>query len=235
MVTQINQGSDSHLESDPNYRNFFAESPVSLWRGDLSKLKGYLEHLKENIDDFRRYFNDNPLEVKKCAELVNSFSVNQSLVKFFEADSELELFGPLANQMSYHTSSSGLFNLFKDSIVELCKGNRHIIVEGHSSTVKGKEIYIQVRTYIPEMFSSTWEEAVVMIIDLTEKKRLESRLREIAENYEFLIDLITYDLRNYHHQSQTYLDLILDGYIKCDDELIIQSLDKSRKGLIKGT
>ncbi|MFX0152859.1 MAG: sensor histidine kinase, partial [Candidatus Hodarchaeota archaeon] len=235
MTTKITQNINSHLESDPNYRNFFAESPVSLWRGDLSKLKGYLEHLKERVDDFRRYFNDNPSEVKKCAELINSFSVNQSLVKFFEADSELELFGPSADHISLQESSSGLFSLFKDSLVQLCKENRHIIVEGYTSTVKGKEVYIQFRTYIPEMFSSTWEEAVVMIIDLTEKKRLESLLREMAENYEFLIDLITHDLRNYHHQSQTYLDLILDGYIKCDDELIIQSLDKSRKGLIKGT
>ncbi|MFX0185016.1 MAG: sensor histidine kinase [Candidatus Hodarchaeota archaeon] len=235
MAIKINNKKDPYLESDPNYRNFFAESPISLWRGDLSKLKEYLELLKDKVDDFRVYFNENPLEVKKCAEFVNSFSVNQTLVKFFEADSELELFGPLANHISNHKSSSGLFNLFKDSVIELIMGNRHIIVEGYSSTVKGKKIYIQIRTYIPEMFSSTWEEAVVMVIDLTEKKNLELRLRKMAENYEFLIDLITHDLRNYHHQSQAYLDIILDGYIEYNNDLITQSLHKSRKGLIEGT
>ncbi|MHA1967586.1 MAG: sensor histidine kinase, partial [Candidatus Hodarchaeales archaeon] len=234
MTALFYQNSDSSLESDPNYRIFFADSPISLWRGNLSKLKDYLELLKGKVNDFRTYFNENPSEVKKCAELVKGFSVNQTLVKFFECDSEIELFGPINNHMSNHMPSSGLFSLFKDSLIQLCMGNRHIIVEGFSSTVKGKKIYIQVRTYIPEMVISTWEEAVVIIIDLTEKKNLELRLRETAKNYEFLIDLITHDLKNYYCLSKISLDLILDGYVKSTDELISQSLNISRKGIIKG-
>ncbi|MHA1967605.1 MAG: sensor histidine kinase, partial [Candidatus Hodarchaeales archaeon] len=234
MAALFYPNSDSSIESDPNYRIFFTDSPISLWRGNLSKLKDYLELLKGKITDFRTYFNENPSEVKKCAELVKGFSVNQTLVKFFEVDSEIELFGPIGNHMSIHMPSTGIFSLFKDSLIELCMGNRHIIVEGFSSTVKGKKIYIQVRTYIPEMTISTWEEAVVIIIDLTKKKNLELRLRETAENYEFLIDLITHDLKNYYCLSKISLDLILDGYVKPTDELITQCLNKSRKGIMKG-
>ncbi|MHA2298665.1 MAG: sensor histidine kinase [Candidatus Hodarchaeales archaeon] len=190
-------------------------------------MKVYLELLKGKVDDYRKYFDENPSEVKKCVELVNGFRVNRELMMFFEADSELELLDFL--------TSSGLYNLFKDSIIELCTGNRHVIVEGYSSTVKGKEIYIQVRTYIPEMFYSTWKEAVVIITDLTEKKNLESRLREKAEKYEFLIDLMTHDLKNFHFISQTYLELVLKGSVKCKGEKFTSCLENSRKSIIKGT
>ncbi|MHA2227171.1 MAG: sensor histidine kinase [Candidatus Hodarchaeales archaeon] len=64
--------------------------------------------------------------------------------------------------------------------------------------------------YIPEKFALTWEEAWVLVFDLTEYKAKELMLNEKASMNEFLIDLLTHDLRSYHMVIKGYIELIVD-------------------------
>jgi len=219
-------------DSDILLQTLFKESPVSIWRENLSELKEYLDSLKNKTKDIRKYFDENPSEILKCAQIVKVFDVNKSIMDLLiiDEESKSELIGPLLKNIYQPSEMKG----FKEAVIELSKGNLHNLVEGYKTTKQGTKIYLQYLTYVPEIYSSTWEEAWVFVFNLTEQKALESKLNEKVSKNEFLIDLLTHDLANYHATSQGFLDIILAGR-SIKDEENINYLTKAKKGIQKAT
>jgi len=215
---------------DTIIRDLFEESPLVIWREDLSDLKKYLDSLKNKTDNIRKYLDETPSEIKKCAQLVKVLDVNKSLMELIEEESKNELLGPFLKHMSIPSTIPPL----KEAVIDLSEGNLQSFVEGYTITKKGKLIYLKYLTYIPEKFASTWAEAWVLVFDLTEYKAKESILNEKASKNEFLIDLLTHDLRNYHTLSQGYVDIILDGKVSQHED-VINCLSKAKKGMQQAT
>ncbi|MHA2203427.1 MAG: sensor histidine kinase [Candidatus Hodarchaeales archaeon] len=215
---------------DTIFRGLFEGSPLSIWREDLSDLKKYLDSLKKKTDNIRKYLDETPSEIMKCAQLVKIFDVNKSMMELIEEESKNELLGPFLKQLSIPSTVPP----FKEAVIDLSEGNLQSIVEGYTITKKGKLIYLKYLTYIPEMFASTWAEAWVLVFDLTEYKTKESILNEKASNNEFLIDLLTHDLRNYHAQCQGYVDLLLVENVS-QQEHVINYLSKVKKSIQHAT
>ncbi|UCG89577.1 MAG: HAMP domain-containing histidine kinase [Candidatus Heimdallarchaeota archaeon] len=215
---------------DINFRDLFKGSPLSIWKEDLSDLKKYLDSLKNKTDNIRKYFDENPSEVMKCAQLVKVFDVNESMMELIEEESKNELLGPLLKHMGLPFQVPP----FKEAVIDLAEGNLQSFVEGYTLTKKGKLIYLKYLTYIPEKFASTWGEAWVLVFDLTEYKAKESILDEKVSTNEFLIDIVTHDLRNYIAQCQGYIDIILVGKVN-QHEHVLNYLSKAKKGIQQAT
>ena len=217
-------------EFDTIFRDLIKGSPLSIWKEDLSELKQYLDSLKKKTDDMRKYLDENPSEVMKCAQLVKIVDFNKSMMEVMEEESKNELLGPLLKHMNLPFQVPPL----KEALIDLSEGKRQSLVEGYSVTKKGKLIYLKYLTYIPEKYTSTWAEAWVLVFDLTEYKAKESLLTEKATNNEFLIDLMTHDLRNYLSQQQGYIDLILTGNLNHQED-VLKYLSKAKKGIHQAT
>ncbi|UCG00804.1 MAG: HAMP domain-containing histidine kinase [Candidatus Heimdallarchaeota archaeon] len=217
-------------ELDTIFRGLFEGSPLSIWKEDLSDLKKYLDSLKEKTDDIRQYFDENPSEIMKCAQLVKIVDVNRSMMELIEGESKRELLGSISKYMSLPFQVPP----FKEAIIDLSEGKSQSYVEGYTVTKKGKLIYLRYLTYIPEKFVSTWAEAWVLVFDLTEYKAKESILNEKINENEFLIDLMTHDLRNYFTQFQGYIDIILTENLDQQED-VINFLSKAKKGIQQAT
>ncbi|MFX1285349.1 MAG: sensor histidine kinase [Promethearchaeota archaeon] len=217
-------------DSNIPIQTLFEESPISIWREDLSELKKYLDSLKNETKDIKEYFDENPSEIIKCAQLVKIFDVNRSMMELIEEESKNELIGSFVK----HLSPEMAILPFKEAIITLSEGKIQNYVEGYTVTKKGKLVYLKYLTYIPEVFASTWAEAWVLVFDLTKYKEKESILNEKASKNEFLLDLLTHDLRNYHTQCQGYIDVILDGKVDQED-LVLNCLSRAKKGIQQAT
>ncbi|MFX1515167.1 MAG: sensor histidine kinase [Promethearchaeota archaeon] len=218
-------------EFDPIFRDLIKGSPLSIWKEDLSELKKYLDSLKEKIDDVRKYLDENPSEILKCAQLVKIVDFNTSMMELIEEESRNELLGPLLKQI---VSIPFQVPPLKEAIIDLSEGKLQSLVEGYTLTRSGKLIYLKYLTYIPEKFASTWAEAWVLVFDLTEYKAKESLLTEKANSNEFLIDLMTHDLRNYLSHHQGYIDVILTRNLNHQED-VLQYLSKAKKGIQQAT
>ncbi|MFX0204934.1 MAG: hypothetical protein ACFFDT_03045, partial [Candidatus Hodarchaeota archaeon] len=219
--------------NDPDFyfRTLFEESPVLIWIEDLSELKNYLNFLKKENTDFRKYFDENPSEIAKCAQMVKVVDMNKSLMDLMEEESKAEALGPISK---YHNHPYQI-TPFKEAVIELSKGNLQNLVEGYTTPRKGgAKIYLQFLTHIPQMYASTWEEAWVFVFDLTKWKALETKLKEMVHKNKFLLDLLTHDLRNYHLQSQGFLDLILRGEPR-EHEEVTKYLTTAKRGIQRAT
>ncbi|MFX1508354.1 MAG: hypothetical protein ACFFDC_19910, partial [Promethearchaeota archaeon] len=217
-------------EIDAIFRDLIQGSPLSMWKEDLSELKTYSDSLKEKTDDIKKYLDENPSEIMKCAQLIKVVDFNRAMMEVMEEESRSELLGPLLKHMNLPFQ----FPPLKEALIDLFEGKLQSLVEGYAVTKKGKLIYLKYLTYIPEKFASTWAKAWVLVFDLTEHKAKESFLSEKVSNNEFLIDLMTHDLRNYHAQCQGYIDLLLYNQ-KNQPEDVITSLSKAKKGIQQAT
>jgi signal transduction histidine kinase len=212
------------------FRDLIKGSPLSIWKEDLSDLKEFLDSLKDKTDNIRKYFDETPSEILKCAQLVKVVDVNRSMMELIEEESKNKLLGPFLK----HLNLPSTVPPFKEALIELAEGKLQSYVEGYTLTKKGKLIYLRYLTYIPEIFASTWAEAWVLVFDLTEYKAKESFLNEKASNNEFLVDLMTHDLRNYFTQFQGYIEIILDGKVN-QHEHVLNYLSKVRNGIQQAT
>ena len=61
---------------------------------------------------------------------------------------------------------------------------------------------------------------MVLVFDLTEYKTKELMLNEKASTNEFLIDLLTHDLRNYHMVIEGYLEYIVDKKVNKHEDVL---------------
>ncbi len=138
------------------------------------------------------------------------------MVELIEADSISALLGPFLKHLVVPSTVPPI----KEVLLDLSEGKLQSLVEGFIQTKKAKLVYLKYLTYIPEKFALTWEEAWVLVFDLTEYKENESMLNEKASKNEFLIDLLTHDLRNYHMIIQGYIDFIVDKRLNKHENIL---------------
>jgi diguanylate cyclase (GGDEF)-like protein/PAS domain S-box-containing protein len=168
--------------NEARFRSLFEDSPISLWEEDFSDLKGYLEELrKTGIRDFRNYFDAHPDAVIASAKKIKVLNVNQATVSLFKAESKEELL----TDISIILGASSM-DAFKDELVSLAEGNLDFACEIHQKKLDGETIIGDLRLSIAPGYEDTWEKVYVSIIDITERKVLEERLKESLAKSEIL-------------------------------------------------
>jgi len=77
-------------ESEQRYRSLFEDSPISLWTGEIDKMRSYLEELHKSGVKFETHFDDLH-EISKLMSKVKIDSVNRATLDLFKAKDEKEL------------------------------------------------------------------------------------------------------------------------------------------------
>jgi len=158
--------------NENKYKNLFENSHIGLWEEDASLVKIYIEELKQKgIVDFRTYFKNNPLEVRKCIELIRVIDVNKQILKFYNF-TDKNLF--INNLMSFVNENS--FHFFEEEILAFIDGAKVFEYESIRKTVDGKKINSYTNVSITMEAENDWSRILVSVIDITALKQREEEL-----------------------------------------------------------
>ncbi|MHA1931568.1 MAG: PAS domain S-box protein [Promethearchaeota archaeon] len=176
-------------ESEEKYRSLFENSPIALMDQDFSEVKRYINHLKASgINDFKKYFDDNPDEVIKCMSKAKLVDVNRKALEVYKSNSKKDLIFNM-NQLGEDKGNKMTEEAFLDNKLELLSlinGDTTYESEIVTKTSTGDNIAFFAKTSIVPGFESTWSKVIVSIIDITDRKLIEHRLRESEGKFKAL-------------------------------------------------
>jgi PAS domain S-box-containing protein len=164
--------------SNKRYKNLFENSPVPLWEEDFSAIFAHIEKLKKNkITDFRKYFDQHPEEVLKCAGLVKVIDVNMAALQLYKAQNKEQLRGNLNK-----TFTKNSLAVFKEELIAIAEGKTAFESQAEVKTLDEETRYIRLKMQIDN--SKPYNASVLLSAeDITE------RMKEEAERFR-LLDII---------------------------------------------
>ncbi|RMF58109.1 MAG: PAS domain S-box protein [Calditrichaeota bacterium] len=172
-------------ESEQRYSQLFEEAPIPLWEEDFSRVKQYIQKLKQTgIKDFRKYFQEHPEAMQECASLVRVLDVNHAALQLHETNSKETL---IENLPRIFTKNS--YRTFIDELVAIAEGRNYLNLEGEVQTLQGKKIIINLIWSVVQGYEETLERVLVSTIDITERV---SALQEAEESRKQLRALAEY-------------------------------------------
>ena len=215
LVGQFHRTEAALLESEATYRSLFENSPVALWEEDFSAVKEILDRLRQKgVADFAVYLRDHPETVDLCAQSIVIRDVNRATVELYEAIDKEELLGSLGNLMVPESH-----DFFIAELVTLANGGHAFEGEIENITLRGQPKLIAVNLRLAPGQEKTWSRVYVSIIDITEKRRMETeRLQR-----EKLLGVLETARAASHDLNQPLQTII--GQL----ELLLLSLDKENE------
>ena len=159
------------MVSEARFKSLFDESPISLWEEDFSEAKKILDQHGSQEQIIDRLYKDNEL-VNKCLHAVQILNINQATVDLYNASSKTELIQSLAQIMVPES-----LDQFRQELVSMINGEKSFEGEIFNKKLTGELILGLMRLSIPPGYEDNWERVQISILDITERKEAEDKLR----------------------------------------------------------
>ncbi|WP_373498000.1 response regulator [Desulfococcus sp.] len=172
-TAELTQAYHALQASEVRFRGLFENSPVSIWELDFSKAKAYLDSLKDqNVDDFEAYLNEHPVTVTQCAEQVALLDINCAAVELFGASDKQALLEELTKAFTAES-----FELFKHQLLAIWEDEPRMEQDAMVTTLDGEQRYVRINCSVSPGHEKTFSRVLCSLIDITEKKRAEEKIR----------------------------------------------------------
>lgn len=169
MAGDLKRSMDMLQENETKYQTLFEYSPVSLWEEDLSRVKEYLNGLRDKgVMDLKKYFEDHPEEISACISRIKVLDVNRATLTLYEADNKQQFLEQMRGIQTEKTHKI----LIEKGVIPLAEGEP-VDMECKYRTLKDREIATLIKVAIPPRYRHTWSKAFVSVQDMTERKRAE--------------------------------------------------------------
>ncbi len=163
-------------ESEERYRLVFESSPLPIQEYDYSAVKKRLDELQQiSGGGVEGYLLSHPEVVRECAGMARIINVNQASVALHEARSKQEAIKGL---LGIFTPES--YDAFRSLLVGLAQGQKELLLEGVIQTLTGRLQKVNVYVSVCHGYEQSLGKLLVSLIDITERKRSEERLRLAA-------------------------------------------------------
>jgi len=160
--------------SEEKYRTIFKNAPIALLEEDFFEIKKYLDRLKASgIDDLEAFFDANPEELKRCISLIRVIDVNNEAMAVAKAREEKEVIDNICE-----FTPEGTFIEFKKVVIDMYRGINQGEFESIGYNLLGEELDLYIKWFILPKRKKTLERIITAVIDITERKLLERKLRE---------------------------------------------------------
>ncbi|MBF0564743.1 MAG: PAS domain S-box protein [Nitrospirae bacterium] len=189
-ATPLKAARESIIKAEKLYNDIFQKTPVSIWEEDISGLKALLKTIPaESVEDYRRYFKENPMFVLDAAQRIKVIDVNDETLQMYDAKSKDELKESLTKVFAPES-----YGQFQEELARIAAGETHVEMEAVNITLTGRRIDVFIRIFVP--FKDIEPERMLLtIVDITEKKKAARSLMVREKAIESSINgIVIYDL-----------------------------------------
>jgi PAS domain S-box-containing protein len=173
-VTEQERAFTSLRENQERFRSLFENSPATIMEEDFSKVKIYLDKLREKgIVDLGSYLAAHPEVIEECLRLITLVDVNQAGLQLYGVEKKSDLLGGLDKAVS-----SQEYELFKDELIAVFLKKTAIRYESLLVSPQGEVRNIIVHWAVEPGFEHDYSKVLVSLHDITERKQMEQALRE---------------------------------------------------------
>ena len=128
---------------------------------------------KEGVTDFRKYCKEHPDAVGQCMDLIKINRTNQASIDLYGATDEETLLTQMSTFLPGKLSSNII-----DQLVHIAEGSLEYTAETVNRTLDGRDIILELNWVVMPGHEKDLSRVIISLVDVTERKRAEERLRE---------------------------------------------------------
>ena len=183
-MTKKKNGAESGSRTH-RYRSVFDHSAVSLWEEDISELRVMIQGWRDRgIPDLSSYLRGHPRVLRRAIRAIKVVDVNETTLQLYETDDKNKLLGPLGMVLTEEMIPGAM-----QYVIAIAEGRKKFETDTVATSFKGKKLDLFVTIFIPAE-GDEYPYALVSILDISERKRLERNLEGEKSLLRAVIDAI---------------------------------------------
>jgi PAS domain S-box-containing protein len=167
----------ARLAAERSYRDLFDRMPVGVWIEDLSGVKRMLDALGcADGEALRAHLLAHPEVLLTCSAAMRVIEVNATAVAMAGARDAAQLMANL-DKIFVPEAAPDL----ADELVQLHEGRRGFVAECWNGTIDGGRRWVAVRGELLRGHEHDWSRALVIVQDMTDRRRLHEERAALRE------------------------------------------------------
>ncbi|MBZ0264546.1 PAS domain S-box protein [bacterium] len=178
-MTERRKAEEELRQSKLNFESLYRAVPASIWDEDWTEVIELVNSLKkENISNYKEYFESHHDFVNECLSKVKITDVNDETLVMFEAKSKEDMLQSLATVFNTPDTYPG----FIGELVALANGKTLYKTEMDLNTVTGNLITFLLSMTFPDENDNSGR-VIVALTDISELKKSEEQLKQSEDKF----------------------------------------------------